>query len=586
MSASQEVRFLFSSTPQWLDEIELPSSRSYLTDDFALYRALAAKGLPCTQIRRAFDYGDPRRHAVYQRAIEQRDHIMRRLPQSAFADVDIWTGWKYHILETCFFFQQLLELIDDLPGTISIILQGSDQRYLGLANILERRGRPVETARLDDGNLLAVERPSRLASPPARPSPGLRQAPHNLGDSLESRALRVPVLAFIHDSGTGFYVKHVIPPIRELSARGQIRCYTYYDYGREALEKNNIPSTSLDLFASDDKLQAWEFHYRAFTELGQKTDDVGLTEVLRTFLNDRFLLDAARFLNLIRITLGLLRDHRPAAVLVAPDGTAENDVICETCRVNGVKTVSVVPDINGSYRRFGALYQADRLCVAGPLMQRQLEALGIPASRLALTGAPGYDDLCRTKVSRRSGAHLVVVAMSRIHGNENEWMSGLIRGGAARGWQTAIKFHPGSWATPAERQYLEELSEQLKRQCGGIDYQIGVDLNLNALLGSAGVLITEYSAVAVEGSLREVPVIIFAPREFTWHDGPPFSIKYHRQGAGVYCSGLPELLDLVEAYLRDDRLRDQLQKSQKEFNLQINYLCDGKANDRVVAELR
>jgi len=318
--------------------------------------------------------------------------------------------------------------------------------------------------------------------------------------------------------------------------------------------------------------------FQTVEHLKKLTDNIVLNSFLNFLKNDRIVLDILDIFFKIDILKILFKHFQFKSILVAADGTMSNSLVCDTSKNYDIPTFSIIPGISTFYPIFKTLYTASKLFLSGNEMKNGLKNLQLDETRLIVTGNPKYDYVKQLLGSNQLQKKTIIVANSRIHHNDEEWMSELIKYCNNNSIKIIIKFHPTHQFSADTYSIIQDKLQKIKNTCIDLDYEITFNSKLEQLLASATILITDYSSVGIEAALSDIPIITV---NLFGENYEYFPNKFYEKGIALYAENTDELFKNIERILNDNNVNIELSKAREKFNYEFNYLNDGKAAERI-----
>jgi len=230
-------------------------------------------------------------------------------------------------------------------------------------------------------------------------------------------------------------------------------------------------------------------------------------------------------------------------------------------------------------------FEADKICIYGMQGFDDLVALGYEKDRIVITGNPKYDyvksvDSIKAKKFLEEAYHidskkkLVVIAMSRWHRNDEEWMANIIKFCNKNNFEIIIKIHPIYKVLSVESQSkIKYITDNCKDQ----KYLVTHDLDLPTILSGSDVVISDYSNVGAEVILLGKPLITF---NFT-KEKLDNAQRYHEYGASLYIEDYNKLENIMLDILLENKYMEELKKGRQKIIDLYNYYNDGNSAQRI-----
>lgn len=267
------------------------------------------------------------------------------------------------------------------------------------------------------------------------------------------------------------------------------------------------------------------------------------------------------------------------------DGTMLGRVFSTLAKKYNISTVSIEPLIVDNNAISSLLYKANKICIYGSQGKEVLKELGIEEDRIAITGNPKYDYITsfNDKNSKRIlqekygvivSKKLIAIALSRWHEKDEEWMSNLIKFSNKNNFEIIIKLHP---RYKINSQDTENKIHFINENCKGKKFHLTFDIDLNLILSSADVIISEYSNVSVEGVLLGKPVVNVNFMKEKLEQAQ----NYHKFGAVLYLEDYDKFEKTITDILDGSYNKEELEKGRQKIIDMYNYNNDGKASERI-----
>ena len=267
------------------------------------------------------------------------------------------------------------------------------------------------------------------------------------------------------------------------------------------------------------------------------------------------------------------------------DTTMFGKVIASIANKFKIPTLSVVSLIVDDNAVLSLSYNADKICIYGQQGYDALIALGFKNDRIVITGNPRYDFIkSSNQVKARkvlensyhisSKNKLIVIAMSRWHENDENWISKFIKFCNKNDFEIVIKIHP------RYKRNLEESENKIqfiKKACQNEKFHLTYDVDLSLLLSGSDVVISDYSNVGVEAILlnRSVVNVNFIKEELSKAQ------NYHEYGAVLYVEEYDKLENLIIGILHKNEYIEELKKGRQKIVDMYNFNNDGNASQRI-----
>ena len=311
--------------------------------------------------------------------------------------------------------------------------------------------------------------------------------------------------------------------------------------------------------------------------------DIVLSSFMKYFKNDRTIRDLTDILGAIEILIMIFENYSFKSIIVGKDGYLFNDLVCNVAKTYGISTYSIPPGMTEYAPLYGELYSAEKLLLSGTRLQQELTTLGVDPNRLIITGNPRYDYISNKQTENfNSNKKMIIIANSRMHKNDHEWMIELIHFCNKMNLEILIKLHPRYDSIPNEKEIMEKKIKEIKKNCSGLRYEISYDADLTKIFLHTNILITEFSLTGVEASLNSLPVIVQNIDNVNFYD---HSLRFHDEKIALYAKTIEELFECIKKILFDETRKQtinlELEEGRKKFNHEFNYLNDGNASSRI-----
>ncbi|MEM3159493.1 MAG: CDP-glycerol glycerophosphotransferase family protein [Nitrososphaera sp.] len=591
------VNFNFSDFDAVRQSIDIKNP-VFFVDNLVAYYKIRGMGLRAEHIRQYFGYVNPTLYAIYDRAIEETRRVEKEVADVKYCGISIVDGLHSYIMDRLTFMEKIKYILDQKNDVI-FLFSYPDYFYYAIVSLAEELGYEVkygvssftggkvapisfEEAYRVNYKYLYDDKEGKKFDPDSDVFvPSL---------SIDAGASNPRCGFFLVNNDEDFYLRPVYPVLAKFDQRNVEKVvFTFSARTTNQLKKRSMQAYELsvhidplesEMLRENRKLIA-HFFYRLRNIRGAAAS----TAYFKHFGNDRIGREIARLLGIIAVEDAIFRRYSFESVLVGADGVSETEYVCSLARKHGVPSFSIPPAMTESAPIYGFLYSAEKLLLSGPRLKKELVSLGVPENRLVVTGNPRFDYIKNGNASPplpEDKQKLVLVAMSRMHENDEVWMSELVRYCNQKGLDIVIKLHPLYKFIPDLNEICEQKIKMINESCQGMEYQISYDADASALLPLTRVLITEYSLLGVEAAIHEKPVIVANMAGETFYD---YSFQFQREGIALYSRNTPELFDCMEKILHDPSTSAWLAGGRRVFNPEFNYLNDGKAAERVFAIL-
>lgn len=589
---------------------------SIFTDNMLVEQAFRQSGYNISEFRRYFGYVNPELYAIYKHAITDLNILMSQVKDIQYSGISVIDGLKSYLLEVLILLAKAKSILERKKDTI-FIFSNLAHHHFSIHDLAKKMGYQSKygvstTSKSDVESVIMDFYKYRRLSPVMKSSifsVDFRQLCRKHKDIFNNKQKHqvgkefVPDLSeidlhnnpdhafFLINNDEDFYLQPVYPVLhRFLEQKKSCTIFTFSQHTAKQLEEMQFAVTDLSSIISKiaDRIvdQNKEFIKCFFDKVTSLTGDHILVSCLGRLPNDAIVSRLAKILAVIAVVRSIFDKHKFKSVLVDADGVSENDLVCGISRVMSVPTYSIYAGATTEGDpRYGVMYSADHLLISGPRLKEELKSLGIEERRLLVTGNPRYDYVVsnnsNSNISEeaiRSKKKLIMVAMSRVHDNDEEWMIELIHYCNKNGYDVMIKFHPAYKYNPDYNIIAEQKITKIRKACLGLLYEISYEADLREKLPIADILITEYSLVGVEASLLGKPIIVANMSDEKFY---PYSLQFHNESIALYATNSQELFDCINKLLSDNKIDSILAVAREKFNYEFNYLNDGNATERV-----
>ncbi|MCF8482116.1 MAG: sulfotransferase [Rhodospirillum sp.] len=210
----------------------------------------------------------------------------------------------------------------------------------------------------------------------------------------------------------------------------------------------------------------------------------------------------------------------------------------------------------------------------GSEVDDMMRGLGIPDRQRCITGNPRYDSLPIYKARREACRQeivpglpkdkiLLLIATTGLMNLDIQWLDEACRVTREQNIEVVIKPHPSRTNAEFARWVEPHAHVHIYRQ------------DLSAAATACDVMATDFSTTGWEAILFNKPLIIvnFSDIELSY--------RWEDQGVGVRVNNGKELAAQLHAVSNGTFSPDVLE-TQRKYAYRINYLCDGKALDRIL----
>jgi len=282
----------------------------------------------------------------------------------------------------------------------------------------------------------------------------------------------------------------------------------------------------------------------------------------------------------ISVLMSVFRIKKPDVILVLTDGPLPCKIAVLTGRFARIPSLLLlhVGMIGRNYEC--PRFLVDKIAVTGEFAKDILIKCGVDENRLVVTGRPTYDLLMRAEehfdedeIYRSLGLdptrRIVVYTTENLPQGESKSMVYAICKATKEfsGLQFVIKVHPSE---------LDLLLYQRVTKNVGVDALITRDANIYEVLYVSDIVITGFSATALDAMMLDKPVITV---NFTGMEDP---LPFAESGAAIGVYDERDLIQAIERGLCDEEVREKLRKAREKFIYEHAYKKDGKSAERVV----
>ena len=275
----------------------------------------------------------------------------------------------------------------------------------------------------------------------------------------------------------------------------------------------------------------------------------------------------------------ILKIKKFESIIIGADSPPINNVVCNIAKHYKISTYSI-PQVFLKFPKISIMLpNASKILVSGDRVKKEFIRLGMNENKIIVTGNPRYDYISKKSRNKKQiFNNNILVAMSRWHDKDPEWMSELIKFCNEKKFNVTIKIHP-MYKFGTNYDFSEKMINEIKQKCGKMNYLISYKLDLTDTIPKSAILITEYSIVAVEAIFNKVPVITF---NFNRDKDNEYSKVYQEEKIAMNAENIKELFDNITKLIHSKEIQNKFKKQSIKFNLDFNYLNDGKAAERIV----
>jgi len=277
----------------------------------------------------------------------------------------------------------------------------------------------------------------------------------------------------------------------------------------------------------------------------------------------------------------------PIESIVVEYGVTRNgNAVLATAKKFGIQSYSIITVLLGLNPILSNFYKSNKLCVYGTLALEQLLSLGYNKDDVIITGNPRYDDLKKQNIENNKqfleqnyqinkNKKLIVIAMSRWHKDDEQWMSNLIKFCNKNNFEIIIKVHPTYKLT--ENDLHKNKLQYISKICQKQKFLITLDIELGILLSVADLVITDFSNAGIEAILLEKPLITV---NFSKEDYSNVQ-RYHEYDASIYVDEYDHIEKIIMEILKEKKHIQKLKEGSKKVIDMYNYYHDGNAANRI-----
>jgi len=312
---------------------------------------------------------------------------------------------------------------------------------------------------------------------------------------------------------------------------------------------------------------------------------VGFNEFLPDLLRKTY-----RAMAIIGILNHIFQKMNLKSILDGGSGEMFENVAIEVAKKYNVTSFTIVPSPPTPTPHFVYWLHADKLFLEGFQGVEVLKKLGYDDERFVVVGGARYDHYKNIESENskkileknnkiKSKTKLIVVAMSRWHDNDENWISDLIKFCNKNNFQVIIKVHP------IYKFMFRDVSENkikiIQQRCKNLNYFMTYDLDLTTVLSAADIVITDWSSVGLEAVLLDRPLIQV---NFTKQEIETY-VRYYDYGAALYVKNYEELEKKIIEIINERKYLNELKKGREKITEQYNFRNDGNAAQRIFENL-
>jgi hypothetical protein len=592
----------------------LPLGQAAIFTDSLVARQTGLQlGYDINEFRQYFGYVNPELYSIYEEGIRHASSLEGKMDNVKSNGVKIVDGMKSYLLERVIFLAKMKSILEKKRDVV-FLFSNLSYHYFAVSDLALKMGyqskygvSALRKAAGGGSRLSGLLGRKSSASKPSLSTLDFKQAfASNYGSLYEAKKTShssvnagdrrassfspaklgidhpPQFVFFLVNNEEDFYLKPVYPVLNKFSQlKVPFVIFTFSTRTAKQLEKMNYNVYDLSPQASELEKEYLQQNNGPIADFLNLVSSLSFDEdVLQCYVprlkNDVIVRSMAWSLAVIEIVRAIFDNYRFKSVLVDADGVSENDIVCSISKAMSIPSYSILPAMTEGNPIYRVLYNASKLLLSGPRLKEELKSLGVDENRLVVVGNPRYD--YAATASSVSGEKLVVVAMSRAHDGDEDWMTDVIRFCDKAGYNVFIKMHPAYKYIPDFNQIAEQKIAKIHKNCPGMSFTISYDADLTTLLPKATMVITEYSLVGVEAALLGKPVIV---ANLSGEKYYPYSLQFHNEKIALYAASTRELLDCIARLIKDTSIRSQLAQGCEQFNHDFNYLNDGKAAERI-----
>lgn len=282
----------------------------------------------------------------------------------------------------------------------------------------------------------------------------------------------------------------------------------------------------------------------------------------------------------ISVLMKVFKIEKPNIILVLTDGPLPCKIAVLVGRFANIPSLLLlhVGMIGRNYKCPSFL--VDRIAVTGEFAEDILIKCGVDKDRLVVTGRPTYDALVRAEehfekdeICRRLGLdptrRIVVYTTENLPPSESEAMVYAICKAVKdfSGLQFVVKVHPSELDLAMYQRVTRDIE---------VDALITRDANIYEVLYVSDVVITGFSATALDAMMLDKPVITV---NFTGLEDP---LPFAESGAAIGVYEEKDLVPAIKMGLYDEDAREKLRGAREKFVYEHSHKRDEKSTERVI----
>lgn len=579
---------------------------SIFTTDLSIKENIEKLGYKVNWIDDYFGHTNPTLYSICENAIKNKDTVRNLLQSTTYKNVPLVVGLEFQTLFTLIWIEEIRKILEEKSNVV-FLFPNTEYHYFLITQIARENhyNTKFEIACIAENKCKTLFFDASLSSDP-------RFIYHDtkflydyektimadnecdvLVNSLLSKIDLVTLQSefgfFLNDNPYGLYLKPVIPVLEKFKEKHvRYTIFTTDSWSARWMMKNG--HVIYDLTPHIDNiakviLEKQKDVILSFFEniKNQDKDNYIVKSFLKIIKNDSIARYLARIMAIITITDFIFNKIKFKAILLALDATPDNDVICRVAKNYSIRSYSIMIQSYSQYLPYlSHIISAETVFVGGKRLQKELQILGVDENRIVVTGNPRYDYIQTKRINNKSeksadSGKLILFTISRWNKNYEEWLPELIRFCNKNNFEIIIKMHPMYKSVLKES--IDNNIRIIEQKCNGLRFQIIYDPEIEFLLPKADIVVlgSPTSTVGLEASLFNLPIIVANVGEQVFYD---FTLQYHKDNVALYASTLEELFNCIDRVVKD-HADTELQQARERFNLDLNYINDGKAADRV-----
>jgi len=591
----------------------------FFTNSLNIYEKIRQLGSSIQTINQYFREVGSKIFPLQRNAIKNMISIKNTLENIKYYNISVIDGLKLNILECLLFLEKINAILNGGKNVI-FLFDNQTYYYFSIPIIADRNGyiSKFGVAKIINSHLVHLDFQKTFViehrdiyEKSKKVLEGNQSEIIKITEGMRKKFESVPISQyafFLITNEDDFYLKPVYPVINKfMETDMSFIIFTFSHTTSNQLERKKIRTYDLSSYIDPLETVMLQQEQKVFQDVFDKINellvnnstskykrlindvkrffhtDLVIESYLHCFKNDRIVRDMSRTLSTIIVIRQILEKFNFKSILVATDGDPSNDIVCSTARDFNIQTYTILPELNRFQPIFSVLYNASKLLVSGSRLKRGLEKIGINNNRIVVTGSPKYDYVKQAistdsdQSDQTDNTNLIIVAMSRMHENDEGWMSDLIHFCNERGFDIIIKFHPTYKAVEEQKKIVDQKIKKIMERCKGLKFNLSFDVDLRSLFPRAKVFITEHSSTALEAILHDIPIITVS----IGMKNENGMIQYHKEKVALHAKNTKELFKHIDSVMNDNIIKANLGKGRREFIFEFNYLNDGKAADRI-----